>query len=96
MNIPSAAKGLGKLRVFGQMGKNHQLDLTVVSGDKKIPFGRNKGRADPSAVLIPDGDILEIGILTGKTPGSGPGLDQLGMNPASFRVNQFGQGVDIG
>ena len=78
------------------MGQHNQLDLGVVGGDKKMTRLGVEGAADAAAVLVPDGDILQIGIAAGYTPCGGTGLHKGGMNASGIRVDQLGQGIHIG
>ncbi len=65
MDINTFAECVGKSLVPGHMGQHHQLNLGVIGGYKYISGSTLEGRSDPPAVLIPDGDILQVGFVAG-------------------------------
>ena len=96
VNVVTIGKGLFQRVDSRHVGQDAQLDLAVVERQEHIALFGDKGLADAATFLAAHGDVLQVGIARGQTPGVGPGLQVRGMHPARFRVDMFLQRVGIG
>ena len=82
--------------VLGIVGQDPQIDLRIVAGHKDMSLLRDKCLADALSLLGADGDILQVRVAAGKSPGGSNRLVEGGMHPACFRMYQAGQLFHIG
>ena len=73
-----------------------QLDLAVVGGKQQPARRRDKGAADLPADLGANRNVLQIGVAAADAAGGGARLVKAGVDASGLRVDQRGQGVDIG
>ena len=87
MEILPAEEGIDHGLVTGNMGKQTQLDLTVIGIDQNASFRGNEHPADLRSELLPNRDVLEIRFRGGKATCGRHRHLEVGMNPAIRRDN---------
>ena len=78
------------------MGKHDQLNLRIVRGKEDATFFRDKRGTDPPPLLGAHGNVLQIGVLAGKSARFRSGLGKRRMDPSGFLVDLQRKLVDIG
>ena len=97
MNVGSAAEGFYHVGILAQMGHDAKFDLRIVGGEENTVFVFGcKGFPDFTSQLIAYRNVLQVRIGRTEAAGRGDCLVVGRVDLAGFRVDQFGQGVDIG
>jgi hypothetical protein len=78
------------------VGEHSQLDLRVVGGEQARASRRHEAGADLAAGVGADRDVLEVGVDAREPPGRGRGLAEGRVQAPVARVDQLGQGVEVG
>ena len=55
-------KGVEHRLVMAQVGHQAQLNLGIVSAEEHVAVGRNERAAYLFALVVPDRDVLQVGI----------------------------------
>ena len=79
-----------------QVGEDPELDLGVIRRQQQAPGRGHEGAANAPALGGPHRDVLHIGVGGGEAAGRRRGLREVGVDAPGFRVDELGQGVDIG
>ena len=95
VNVLVARESFDQQRVLGKMGEHAQLNLRIVGGDQLAAGIGDKGRADAQSELIANGNVLQVGIGGGEPPGARHGLVERSVQAAGFRLDEFGQRVNV-
>ena len=71
VNILAGGERLAERRHVRHMGQQAQFDLRVVRTHQYMARRRDEGLADAAALLRPDRDILQVGVVGRQPPGGG-------------------------
>ncbi len=83
--------------LMADFGDEPQLDLGVVGGKQQMVFvAGNKRFANLPAFGSADRDVLQVGVLAAQAAGGGQSLVERGVHTARARIDERGQGVDVG
>ena len=96
MNVVTAEESVNHILVLAQMRHNAQFNLWVVGGEEFASVIGNEGFTDFFAVLVTNGDILQVRIAGTESSGSGHRLIEGGMDTSRTWVYQLRQCIDIG
>src|SRR5678816_817323 len=69
MYVLAGSEGLHQARVLRDMGHDAELHLRIIGGDDSGPGRSDESLADTPAFGRANGDVLEIRVVAGKTPG---------------------------
>ena len=96
MDVVALDEGFDHVGVFAEVGHDAQLDLRVVGREEFAAVVGDEGLADLLAVLVADGDVLQIGVARAEPARGGDGLVERRMDTSRPRVDELGQGFDVG
>ena len=96
MDVAAALKCRHERRIVREMREQPQLDLGVVGDEEQVTGRRHEGAPDLAAAARAHGDVLEIGIGGGETPGGRAGLIEARVDAAGVRPDVSGEGVHVG
>src|SRR5258707_5925037 len=74
MDVITAAKSFHQQSVFRKVRQQAQLNLRIVGGEQHVAWLRDNRRANFTAQLGANRNILQVGVDGGKPPGGGPRL----------------------
>ena len=96
MNVEILLESIEQGSFVAQRGDDPQFDLRIIGRKQQILIvSRDEGLPDFAAVLGPNWDILEIGILRIEPARGGGGLLVSGVNAPGFLPDRRGKGVGV-
>ena len=96
MDVVALDEGFDHVGVFAEVGHDAQLDLRVVGREEFAAVVGDEGLADLLAVLVADGDVLQVGVARAESAGGGDGLVERRVDASRPRVDELGQGFGVG
>ncbi len=81
MDVITAAKSFHQQSVFRKVRQQAQFNLRIIGGEQYMARLSDNRRANFTAQLGANRNILQVGIDGGKPPGGGPRLVESGVQP---------------
>ena len=96
VDVVSLAKRLQHVRVLAQVGHDAQLDLRIVGREELTAVVGDERLAYLLAVFVAHGDVLQVRVARTEASRGRHRLVERGVDAPRVRVDQRGQGVDVG
>ena len=90
MDVVALDEGFDHVGVFAEVGHDAQLDLRVVGREEFATVVGDEGLADFLAVLVADGDVLQVRVARAEPARGGDGLVERCMDASRPRVDELG------
>ena len=94
--VMSASESLDHVRIAAEVSHDAQFDLRIVGREELASVIGDEGFADLLAVLVTDGDVLQVGVAGAEPSRGRHRLVERRVDASCVRIDELGECLDVG